>query len=312
MPISAAMMNLKLDTFQVQPALPEELKGLREMAYNLVWQWDEPVREIFRRLDRDLWEETYHNPVLLLGSIAQERLQAAARDDSYMASYSRAYEKFTNYMKEATWWDKRHGDERQCIAYFSAEYGLTESLPIYSGGLGVLAGDHLKTTSDLGIPLVGVGLLYQQGYFRQYLTPDGWQQERYPANDFYNLPLEPVLTAGGQPLHVELRLAGARVKIKVWKVQVGRVPLYLLDTNIPDNPRELQDITDQLYGGDRETRIRQEIVLGMGGARALYSMGIQPMVYHMNEGHSAFLTLERIRAYIHEVGVSFREALAGC
>ena len=309
MPINDAMMNLQLDTFQVQPALPEELKGLREMAYNMVWQWDEPVREIFRRLDRDLWEETYHNPVLLLGSIAQERLQAAARDDSYMASYSRAYGKFTTYMKEATWWDKQHGDERPCIAYFSAEYGLAECLPIYSGGLGVLAGDHLKTASDLGIPLVGVGLLYQQGYFRQYLTPDGWQQERYPANDFYNLPLEPVLTAGGQPLFVELRLAGARVKIKVWKVQVGRVPLYLLDTNIPDNPRKLQDITDQLYGGDRETRIRQEIVLGMGGVRALYAMGIQPMVYHMNEGHSAFLTLERIRAYIQEAGVSFCEAL---
>ena len=309
MPVNDAMMNLQVDTFQVQPALPEELKGLREMAYNVVWQWDEPIREIFRRLDRDLWEETYHNPVLLLGSIAQERLQAAARDDSYMASYSRAYEKFTNYMKEATWWDKQHGDERPCIAYFSAEYGLAECLPIYSGGLGVLAGDHLKTASDLGIPLVGVGLLYQQGYFRQYLTPDGWQQERYPANDFYNLPLEPVLTAGGQPLFVELRLAGARVKIKVWKVQVGRVPLYLLDTNIPDNPRKLQDITDQLYGGDRETRIRQEIVLGMGGVRALYAMGIQPMVYHMNEGHSAFLTLERIRAYIQEAEVSFREAL---
>ena len=311
MPNGAAKMNLQLDTFQVQPALPETLKGLREMAYNLVWQWYEPVREVFRRLDRDLWEGTYHNPVLLLGSIAQERLHAAARDDSYMAFYSRAYEKFTNYMKEATWWDKRHGEERPSIAYFSAEYGLAESLPIYSGGLGVLAGDHLKTAGDLGIPLVGVGLLYQQGYFRQYLTPDGWQQERYPANDFYNLPLEPVLTADGQPLYVELRLAGARLKIKVWKVQVGRVPLFLLDTNIAENPRELQNITDQLYGGDRETRIRQEIVLGMGGVRALFAMGIRPVVYHMNEGHSAFLTLERIRACMQEAQVSFREALEG-
>ena len=311
MPISAASMNLHLDTFQVQPALPEGLKGLREMAYNLVWQWDEPVREVFRRLDRDLWEGTYHNPVLLLGSIAQERLHAAARDDSYMAFYSRAHEKFTHYMKEATWWDKKHGEERPSIAYFSAEYGLAESLPIYSGGLGVLAGDHLKTASDLGIPLVGVGLLYQQGYFRQYLTPDGWQQERYPANDFYNLPLEPVLTTAGQPLYVELRLARARLKVKVWKVQVGRVPLYLLDTNIPENPRELQDITDQLYGGDRETRIRQEIVLGMGGVRALFAMGIRPVVYHMNEGHSAFLALERIRAYMQEAGLSFPEALEG-
>ena len=191
MSLSAPSMNLQLDTFQVQPALPEELKGLRELAYNLLWQWDEPLREVFRRLDRDLWEKTYHNPVLTLGSIAQERLQAAARDDSYMAFYSRAYEKFTNYMKETTWWDKKYGQERPIIAYFSAEYGLAECLPIYSGGLGVLSGDHLKTASDLGIPLIGVGLLYQQGYFRQYLTPDGWQQERYPANDFYNLPLHP-------------------------------------------------------------------------------------------------------------------------
>ena len=212
-------------------------------------------------------------------------------------------------MKETTWWDKKYGQERPIIAYFSAEYGLAECLPIYSGGLGVLSGDHLKTASDLGIPLIGVGLLYQQGYFRQYLTPDGWQQERYPANDFYNLPLHPVLTAGGQPLYVELRLAGARLKIKVWKLQVGRVPLYLMDTNIPENPRELQDITDQLYGGDRETRIRQELVLGRGGVHALLAMGIRPTVYHMNEGHSAFLALERVHTYMQEAGVSFREAL---
>ncbi len=302
-------MHYQLDAFQVQPSLPEELKGLRELAYNLVWQWDEPLREVFRRLDRDLWEETYHNPVLMLGSIAQERLRAAARDDSYLAFYYRAYEKFTCYMKESTWWDKMHGQERPTIAYFSAEYGMAEALPIYSGGLGVLSGDHLKTASDLGIPLVGVGLLYQQGYFRQYLTPDGWQQERYPANDFYNLPVQPVLKEDGQPLYVDLTLAGAPLKIKVWKAQVGRVPLYLMDTNIPENPHELQDITDQLYGGDRETRIRQEMVLGIGGLRALMAMGIRPQVCHMNEGHSAFLGLERMRGYMEEAGVTFHEAL---
>jgi starch phosphorylase len=301
--------NFQIDTFQVQPSLPEELKGLSEMAYNMVWAWDEPLREVFRRLDRDLWEETYHNPVLMLGTIAQERLRAAARDDSYLAFYYRAYEKFTTYMKEPTWWDKMHGQERPIIAYFSAEYGIAESLPIYSGGLGVLSGDHLKTSSDLGIPLIGVGLLYQQGYFRQYLTPDGWQQELYPANDFYNLPVQPVLKPDGKPLLVDITLAGVPIKIKVWKVQVGRVPLYLMDTNIPENPREAQDITDQLYGGDRETRIRQEIVLGMGGLRALHALGIRPGVCHMNEGHSAFLALERIRLFMEEHGVSFQEAL---
>ena len=302
-------IHFQLDSFQVQPSLPEELKGLREMAYNFLWSWDEPLREVFRRLDRDLWEETYHNPVLLLGSISQERLMAATHDDSFLAFFSRAYEKFTGYMKETTWWDKMHGQERPIIAYFSAEFGLAETMPIYSGGLGVLSGDHLKTASDLGIPLVGVGLLYQQGYFRQYLTPDGWQQERYPANDFYNLPVQPALDKEGKPLYVDVTLAGAPLKIKVWKLQVGRVPLYVMDTNIPENPRELQDVTDQLYGGDRETRIRQEIVLGMGGLRALHALGIRPTVCHMNEGHSAFLGLERIRGYMEEAGVTFHEAL---
>ncbi len=302
-------LQFQVDSFQVQPSLPEELKGLRELAYNLLWSWDEPLREIFRRLDRDLWEETYHNPVLMLGSISQERLLTMARDDSFLAFFNRGYEKFTAYMKEATWWDKRHGEERPTIAYFSAEFGLAESLPIYSGGLGVLSGDHLKTASDLGIPLIGVGLLYQQGYFRQYLTPDGWQQERYPANDFYNLPMEPVRTEDGKPLCVEVMMAGTRLKIKVWKIQVGRVPLYMMDTNLPENPREMQNITDQLYGGDRETRIRQEIVLGMGGLRALRALGIRPTVCHMNEGHSAFLGLERIREYMEEAGVTFHEAL---
>ncbi len=302
-------IHFQLDTFQVQPSLPDELRPLRELAYNIVWSWDEPLREVFRRLDRDLWEETYHNPVLMLGSISQERLLTMARDDSYLAFLSRAYEKFTTYMKEVTWWDRMHGNERPTIAYFSAEFGLAESLPIYSGGLGVLSGDHLKTASDLGMPLVGVGLLYQQGYFRQYLTPDGWQQERYPANDFYNLPVQPAKDENGKPIFVELDLAGQHVKVKVWKIQVGRVPLFMLDTNIPENPRDVQDITDQLYGGDRETRIRQEIVLGMGGMRALHAAGVHPVVCHMNEGHSAFLGLERIRLYMEEHGVTFDEGL---
>lgn len=299
---------MQLDTFQVVPALPEKLQGLREMAYNLVWSWDEELRAVFRRLDRELWDKTYQNPVLMLGTISQERLEELARDDSFMSYYKRAYERLHEYLKEATWWEKRY-KEKPLIAYFSAEFGIAESLPIYSGGLGVLAGDHLKSASDLGVPLVGVGLLYQQGYFRQYLTSDGWQQESYPTNDFYNLPVEAVPGPDGAPLKVEVALAGQALRIQVWKAQVGRLPLYLMDTNIPENPHHLQNITDQLYGGDHETRIQQEIVLGIGGLRALAALGLKPVVCHMNEGHAAFLALERIRLVMKEAGLSFREAL---
>lgn len=299
---------MKLDTFQVVPALPEKLAGLREIAYNLLWTWDEGLRALFTRMDRELWERTYQNPILMLGSVAQERLEELVRDDSFMSYYQHAYERFQAYLEEKTWWEKRF-PEKLLIAYFSAEFGLAECLPIYSGGLGVLAGDHLKSASDLGVPLVGVGILYQQGYFRQYLTSDGWQQESYPTNDFYNLPVEPVPGKDGAPLRIELSLAGKPLQVQVWEAHVGRLPLYLLDTNLPENPRDLQDITDQLYGGDPENRIRQEIVLGIGGMRALEAMGIQPVVCHMNEGHSAFLTLERIRQSAAKHELKFAEAL---
>ncbi|HXE76195.1 MAG TPA: alpha-glucan family phosphorylase [Candidatus Xenobia bacterium] len=299
---------MQLDQFQVSPALPEKLLGLREMAYNLLWTWDDDLRAVFRRLDRALWDQCYQNPVLLLGMISQQRLQELVRDDNFMSFYQRSYERMQEYLQEPTWWDKRYPD-KPLIAYFSAEFGISESLPIYSGGLGVLSGDHMKGVSDLGVPLVGVGLLYQQGYFRQYLTSDGWQQESYPINDFYNLPVRQASDAQGQPVKVEVRVAGHNVKVQVWAAQVGRSTLYLLDTNLPENPREFQDITDQLYGGDHETRIRQEIVLGIGGLRALYALGLKPVVCHMNEGHSAFLSLERIRLIMKESGVNFWEAL---
>ncbi|MGH9862206.1 MAG: alpha-glucan family phosphorylase [Candidatus Acidiferrales bacterium] len=299
---------MQLDTFQVIPALPEELAGLREMAYNLLWSWDEELRAVFRRLDSALWDKTYQNPVLMLGSISQERLEELVRDENFMAFYKRSYEWLQNYLKEKTWWENRY-PSKPLIAYFSAEFGLAEALPIYSGGLGVLSGDHLKSASDLGVPLVGVGLLYQQGYFRQYLTSDGWQQESYPVNDFYNLPVQMVPTKDGKPLQIQLSLAGEPLRIQVWKAQVGRLPLYLMDTNIPENPHHLQDITDQLYGGDHETRLRQEIVLGVGGLRALKAMGLDPVVCHMNEGHAGFLALERIRLLMKENKLGFAEAL---
>lgn len=321
-------------TYRVVPSLPEKLERLRELAYNLWWCWNHEAIDLFRRLDRDLWETSGHNPVLMLGTIRQERLQQAAEDDGFMAHFERVLREFDRYMKsKATWFQKTYGEgdgsrpaarpsppgktkreprppfqPGQCIAYFSAEFGVTECLSIYAGGLGVLAGDHLKAASDLGLPLVGVGLLYQQGYFRQYLNPDGWQQELYPDNDFYNLPITLQRQLSGAPLIVEVEYPGRIVRAQIWKAQVGRVPLYLLDTNIEGNRPEDRDITDQLYGGDDDMRIRQEIMLGIGGIRALEALGLQPVVCHMNEGHSAFLALERIRLLMTKHKLTFAEA----
>jgi starch phosphorylase len=299
---------MKIHSFRVVPALPERLQGLRDIAMNLLWSWDDDLRVVFSRLDRDLWDRTYQNPVLMLGTIAQERLETLARDESFLSYYDRALERLHAYLREPTWWERRV-TQRPAVAYFSAEYGLAECLPIYSGGLGVLSAHHLKSASDLGVPLVGVGLLYQQGYFRQYLGSDGWQQESYPVNDFYNVPVQMETGPDGAPVRVEIDLAGQRLLVQVWRVEVGRVPLFLLDTNLPENPPGLQDITDQLYGGDQENRIRQEIVLGIGGLRALRAVGRDPVVCHMNEGHSAFLGLERIRVLVKEHALSFAEAL---
>mgnify|MGYP000024875611 CR=1 FL=1 len=297
-------------TFRVIPLLPAKLERLRDLAYNLWWTWNHEAIDLFRRLDRDLWESTGHNPVLMLGTIRQERLEQLAEDDGFMAHLERVWREFDRYLQsKSTWYHKAHGrQEGLLVAYFSAEFGLTESLSIYAGGLGILAGDHLKSASDLGLPLVGVGLLYQQGYFRQYLNPDGWQQELYPDNDFYNLPVVLERQVSGAPLLIEVEYPGRLVKAQVWRAQVGRVPLYLLDTNLECNRPEDRDITDQLYGGDDDMRIRQEVMLGIGGIRALRALGLQPAVCHMNEGHSAFLALERIRLLMEEQGLSFAEA----
>ena len=303
-------MMRPIHTFTVVPSLPGNLNVLRELAFNLRWSWDHETIELFRRLDRNLWEETGHNPVLLLSRIRQEQLEDAASDAGFMAHYERVGRNLTDYLNDkSTWYRKVYGgDDNVLIAYFSAEFGLTECLPIYSGGLGILAGDHLKSASELGLPLVGVGLLYQQGYFRQYLNADGWQQESYPFNDFYNMPIELEQREDGSPLTVEVAYPGRKVTAQIWRVQVGRVPLYLLDTNIEANRREDQDITDQLYGGDKEMRVKQEMMLGIGGMEALAALNLQPTVCHMNEGHSAFLALERIRRLMETHGLSFAEA----
>ncbi len=298
-----------LGTYHVVPSLPKNLEKLREIAYNLHWSWNPDARELFRRLDRDLWVETNHNPVMMLGSMSQNRLEDVSHDDGFRSHLNRVHNSLQEYLKEKTWYQKSYEyPENFNIVYFSAEFGLTECLQNYSGGLGVLAGDHLKASSDLGIPLIGMGLLYKVGYFQQYLNSDGWQLERYEINDFDNLPMHRVLNDKNEPLIISVSFSNRDVYFQVWKIQVGRVPLFLLDTNIPLNTELDRKITETLYGGNVETRIQQEIILGIGGIRTLHEIGIKPMVCHMNEGHSAFLSLERMRYLIQQSGIAYKEA----
>lgn len=293
-----------LREFLVRPALPAPIGRLAELAYNLVWSWDHSIRAVFRRLDPALWKESNHNPVLMLGRIPQETLNRNAADPRYLAQYRRACDRYDSYLNRT-----ERPPNAPSIAYFSMEYGLLDCMQIYSGGLGVLSGDHLKAASDSDMPLVGVGLLYQKGYLQQSLNPDGWQQERTPLNDFYTLPVKPLLDKKGEEILVSVTLPAGEVWIKVWHIDVGRIRLFVLDTNIPQNESlEYREITDQLYGGDHHKRIRQEIVLGIGGLRALRAAGLKPTVYHMNEGHSAFLAIERVRVLMDETGLTFEEA----
>jgi glycogen phosphorylase len=294
-----------LKEFLVRPALPPAIGRLSELGQNLLWSWDHNLRGLFRRLDPAIWKASNHNPVVMLGRVPQATLERAAADPRFLALYRRATEALDAYTSAQS-----NAPTNMLVAYFSMEYGLLDCMPIYSGGLGVLSGDHLKAASDSMLPLVGIGLLYQKGYFHQTLGPDGWQHERTPVNDFYSLPITPLTQEDGSELLVSVTLAGVPVFVKVWRIDVGRVKLYLLDTNTAQNERlDHREITNQLYGGDRHTRIRQEIVLGIGGLRALKELGLQPTLYHMNEGHSAFLALERIRVLIKEQQLSFEEAL---
>jgi starch phosphorylase len=275
-----------------------------EIAHNLRWSWDHAAIELFRRLDRDLWETSGHNPVLMLGTVDQSALETAASDDSFLAHMRGVAETLKFYVSgEGNWYGRDHGNNDLLVAYFSAEFGITECLSIFAGGLGVLAGDHLKAASDLGLPLVGVGLLYQQGYFRQYLNGAGWQQEAYEDNDFHTLPIRPV-----PGVKVQLDLPHGPVAAQVWSANVGLLQLFLLDTNTAENTPEDRKFTYQLYGGDLEMRLKQEIVLGVGGYRALEAIGLKPTVYHMNEGHSAFLSLERVVRLMETQRLSFQEA----
>lgn len=299
-------------TVNVVPKLPKALTRLEELAYNMRFAWDQETIALFRRLDPELWETVYHNPVKMIGMVSQDRLKAIQNDAAFMANYERVVASYDSYMKPTTtWYDEHYGKlkKKPTIAYFSMEFGITECFQNYSGGLGILSGDHLKSASDLNIPLVGVGLLYQEGYFQQYLNADGWQQESYPINDFFNLPLQLERDKNGDPLKISVDLPGRQLWAQIWRVQVGRVRLYLLDSNIPDNEREDdRSLTDRLYGGDRRTRIRQEILMGIGGIRALDLLGLRPDICHMNEGHSVFLSLERTKQLMQEKGLSFNQA----
>lgn len=302
------MANIK--KFRVLPYLPEKLKPLVRIANNLLWVWNFEAIELFRRLDVETWRAVDHNPVALLGSLSQKLMDEAAESESFIAHMERVEDELNWHLSKKTWFlENSEGIEDMQVAYFSAEFGIHECLPIYSGGLGVLAGDHLKSASELGLPLVGIGLLYKLGYFHQYLNIDGWQQERFPETDFYNIPVNLVRDKKNKPILAEVQFPRRIIYARIWEVSMGRITLYLLDTDIDKNSPDDRRITYNLYGGDNEMRIKQEMLLGIGGTRALKAMNKNITVYHMNEGHSAFLGIERIRSAMSELGLSFQEAL---
>ncbi|MEW6755330.1 MAG: alpha-glucan family phosphorylase [Candidatus Latescibacterota bacterium] len=297
-----------ISRLHVIPDLPANLTPLWDLAYNLWWTWNQETMRVLQQIDPDAWVACERNPMRFLSSLSQVRLDELARDGALVRRIEHVLTLFERYRARPTWYDQAHADSGLQISYFSAEFGLTESLRIYSGGLGVLAGDHLKSASDLGLPLVGLGLMYRQGYFHQALNPDGWQAEHYPESNPDHMPVRAAARPDGKPLVIEVPFAQGPVRARLWLVQVGRVPLYLLDTNVEGNAPGDREITARLYGGDREMRIRQEILLGIGGMTALGALGIQPTICHMNEGHSAFLGLERIRTLMREHGLSFAAA----
>jgi starch phosphorylase len=292
--------------------LPRRIRRLADLAYNLWWTWHHEAVRLYRRLDPELWEEIDHNPVTFLRRVGQAKLRAATRDRYYLAAYDRVIRRFDEYMgsQGTAWFPKNHPEHlNHPVAYFSTQFGLHETLPIYAGGLGVLSGDHLKEASDQGMPMVAVGFLYTEGYFKQRITEDGWQEAEYASLEFEDLPVYPVHDEGGDRLTVSVGLAGREVAARLWRVQVGRVPLYMLDTNVESNRKEDRNLTARLYTSDLEMRIAQEIILGIGGVRALRALGYNPAAWHMNEGHSAFLTLERVRERV-SAGHEFEQACA--
>ena len=294
----------------VKPQLPKPIEKMGEIAENLWWSWNTEFLKIFKEIDIDLWERCDKNPVKFLKQIDQEKLEKASTNVDILKEYKTNVENFESYIKSKnTWFSREYPENKEdIIAYFSAEYGLDETIPIYSGGLGILSGDHLKSASDLGIPLVAIGLLYKNGYFHQIIDKNGHQLTEYKNIELENLPIKPVKDSNGEDLIINIKMLKERLYIKVWQINVGRVKLYLLDTDIEENKEEYRGITLRLYGGDQEMRIRQEMVLGIGGVKLLEELEIKPKVYHMNEGHSSFLVLQAIRNTIKEKQVSFNIA----
>ncbi len=300
-----------LGTIKVIPEMPEPIKRLTDLAHNIYFSWSPEVRQLFRLINQKLWTKVNHNPIKFLHEVQQKDLERCANDSAYLSFFNKVMHEFEEYVNAENTWYKINfpKDKQKVIAYFSAEFGLHESLPIYSGGLGVLAGDHLKSASDLGLPLVGVSLFYYQTYFTQQIDQHGNQIALYIPHRGEELPLQAVLDETGQPLKVKVPIGNRDVSLRIWQVNLGRIQAYLLDANLPENPPEDRMITSRLYGGDDEMRISQEIVLGMGGVLVLNALGIEPCVWHMNEGHSVFLALERIRQLVQNQGLDFYEAM---
>ncbi|MGH9139329.1 MAG: alpha-glucan family phosphorylase [Acidimicrobiales bacterium] len=293
-----------LRSFTVRPTLPAELAALEALAMNLRWSWDAQTRDLFRWVGPEQWDASIHDPVRLLGLVSAERLDTLAGDAGFVRFLDEVHTELQNYLSKPRWFQNRETQSPlRSVAYFSPEFGIAEALPQYSGGLGVLAGDHLKAASDMGVPLVGVGLFYQHGYFRQALNIEGWQQEVYPDLDGYGMA-----TTLCDGVTVTVDLAGRPCTARIWRADVGRVPLYLLDSEVDDND-DLKSVTDRLYGGDTEHRLQQEILLGVGGVRALEALGVDAQVFHTNEGHAGFLGLERIRQVVAEDGLTLRQAV---
>src|SRR5688500_9139419 len=299
-----------MERFALAPALPSRIHRLHELALDLWWSWTPAARQVFRRLDYPLWRYSSHNPVRMLLAIDPTHLQQAAEDPDFLALYDEALAGLDEARAaKGTWW-AQHGPtlNGKVVAYFSAEFALHQSLPIYAGGLGVLAGDHCKEASDLGVPLIGIGFMYPQGYFHQHITADGWQQEEYEKLNWADTAIETAVMQTGEPAVTAVPLGDRTVLVAVWRVRLGRVELYLLDTDLEENVPWDRELSARLYGGDRETRIQQEIILGIGGVRALKALGSDPVVFHLNEGHAAFVVLQRIRDLI-EQGSTFEHAL---
>ncbi|MDR2884640.1 MAG: alpha-glucan family phosphorylase [Deferribacteraceae bacterium] len=300
-------MNIK--EYQIKIHLPKELEPLMDIAYNLWWSWNTDAKALFESISPAVWEKSAHSPIEVLSSLSEADIERLKSDTVFLSRLRHVKEALNEYMTMPKWYSSKYSDMKDfLVGYFSFEYGIHESLPLYSGGLGILSGDHCKSASDMGIPFVAVGLLYRNGYFHQYTNSDGWQQESYGYNQFYSMPLKPALNDKGEEVYVTVPMKGRQMKVKVWKLQVGGIHIVLMDTDLPENTAEDRDITSRLYAGDTDMRIRQEVLLGIGGVRALAACGLTPTVFHLNEGHPAFVGFERFNQMVRS-GANVRVAM---